>query len=166
MPPSRHRSRNQQITQSQFPGPFLRQANFLIRRAAGDVRHVPGFEGRAVLGHEVEAGLGQFGGQPFEDGAGAAIEVVGHDQVADQKAVGGRRVLVHGGRDRDLLRDQHRAIGAAILERNADAARTAAHAHLAYLRSATREIREAEAKLGISLRRLEGGGLSNPKTGR
>lgn len=66
---------------------------------------------------------------------------------------------------RDLLRDQHRAIGAAILERNADAARTAAHAHLAYLRSATREIREAEAKLGISLRRLEGGGLSNRKTG-
>lgn len=61
---------------------------------------------------------------------------------------------------RDLLRDQHLAIAQAIIEKRPDAARSAAHAHLSYLRRATREIREAEEKLDISLRRLDGGGLS------
>ncbi|MGX9947916.1 FCD domain-containing protein [Bradyrhizobium denitrificans] len=67
---------------------------------------------------------------------------------------------------RDLLRNQHREIGDAILGRDPEAASRAAHAHLAYLRNATREIREAEAKLGISLRRLEGGGLASRKASR
>ena len=61
---------------------------------------------------------------------------------------------------RELLRDQHRAIAQAILDRDPDAAQAAAHGHLAYIRRASREIREAEAKLGQSLRRLSGGGLS------
>ncbi|MBU2956069.1 FCD domain-containing protein [Paracoccus sp. 1_MG-2023] len=61
---------------------------------------------------------------------------------------------------RDILRDQHMAIAAAIVAGDADAARDAAHDHLQYLRKALREIREAEAKLDLSLRRLKGGGLS------
>ncbi|CAM3299322.1 FCD domain-containing protein [Paracoccus nototheniae] len=61
---------------------------------------------------------------------------------------------------RDLLRDQHLAIANAILEKRADDARAAAHAHLSYLRRATKEIREAEAKLDISSRRLDRGGLT------
>ena len=60
---------------------------------------------------------------------------------------------------RELLRDQHRAIALAILNRDAAAAQTAAHEHLAYIRRASLEIRAAEAKLGQSLRRLNGGGL-------
>jgi GntR family transcriptional repressor for pyruvate dehydrogenase complex len=62
---------------------------------------------------------------------------------------------------RDLLRDQHRAIAMAIIARDPEKARAAAHAHLAYLRNATREIRDAKAKLDISLRRLESAGLSD-----
>lgn len=61
---------------------------------------------------------------------------------------------------RDLLREQHRAIAEAIISRDADAARTATHHHLTYLRRATREIRDAETKLHVSLRRLESGGIS------
>lgn len=60
---------------------------------------------------------------------------------------------------RELLRDQHRAIAQAILDRDAGAAQTAAHEHLAYIRRASHEIREAEEKLGQSLRRLNSGGL-------
>lgn len=61
---------------------------------------------------------------------------------------------------RDLLRDQHLAIARAVIEKRPDDARSAAHAHLGYLRKAAREIREAEAKLDLSLRRLDSGGLS------
>lgn len=61
---------------------------------------------------------------------------------------------------RDLLRDQHIAIAQAIIEKRPDDAQSAAHEHLSYLRRATREIRESEEKLSLSLRRLESGGLS------
>lgn len=60
---------------------------------------------------------------------------------------------------RDILRKQHIAIAEAIMQRRPEDARAAAHEHLTYLRSADREIRDAEAKLDLSLRRLEGGGL-------
>lgn len=61
---------------------------------------------------------------------------------------------------RELLCSQHRAIAAAILARDPEAAAQAAHEHLAYLRRATRGIREAEAKLELSKRRHKGGGLT------
>ncbi|KGJ03230.1 transcriptional regulator, GntR family [Paracoccus halophilus] len=64
---------------------------------------------------------------------------------------------------RELLRDQHRAIAEAILARDPQAARDAAHEHLSYIRRASREIRESEAKLGQSLRRVSGGGLQAPR---
>lgn len=60
---------------------------------------------------------------------------------------------------RDTLRDQHRAIAAAILAGDGDAARKAAHAHLAYLRQATRDIAGAQAQLETARRRQSGGGL-------
>jgi GntR family transcriptional repressor for pyruvate dehydrogenase complex len=60
---------------------------------------------------------------------------------------------------RDLLRDQHLAIGRAILDGDPQAARHAAHHHLAYIRGAMHEINAAEAKLDLSLRRLHSGGL-------
>jgi GntR family transcriptional repressor for pyruvate dehydrogenase complex len=60
---------------------------------------------------------------------------------------------------RDLLRDQHLAIGRAILASDPEAARQAAHQHLGYIRGAVREINAAEAKLDLSLRRLNSGGL-------
>lgn len=67
---------------------------------------------------------------------------------------------------RDLLREQHRAIGEAIRARDPDRARESAQAHLAYIRNATREIREAEANLDVSLRRLAGGGISARAPGK
>lgn len=62
---------------------------------------------------------------------------------------------------RELLRDQHLKIATAIIDRRPDAARAAAHEHLAYLRDATTEFREAETRLDISLRRLGRGSLSD-----
>lgn len=67
---------------------------------------------------------------------------------------------------RDLLREQHRAIGEAIIARDPDRAHESAHGHLAYIRNATREIREAEANLDVSLRRLAGGGISARTPGK
>lgn len=63
---------------------------------------------------------------------------------------------------RELLLDQHRKIAEAILARNPEEARIATHQHLAYLREAAREVRAAERNLDISLRRLEGVGISVP----
>lgn len=60
---------------------------------------------------------------------------------------------------RDRLRDQHRAIAAAILERDPPAARAAAHGHLAYVRQASRDIATAAAQLETARRRQSGGGL-------
>lgn len=60
---------------------------------------------------------------------------------------------------RERLRDQHRAIAAAILEGEADRARDAAHAHLAYVRKAARDLAEAEAHAETARRRQSGGGL-------
>lgn len=60
---------------------------------------------------------------------------------------------------REILRTQHKAIAEAIIQKNPEDARTAAHEHLIYLRGAAREIREADAKRDLSLRRLERGGL-------
>lgn len=60
---------------------------------------------------------------------------------------------------RDLLREQHRAIANAILARDTARAETAARDHISFIRKASREIREAEARLDLSLRRLQGGGV-------
>jgi GntR family transcriptional repressor for pyruvate dehydrogenase complex len=64
---------------------------------------------------------------------------------------------------RDVLRDQHRAIVSAILARDPVAAGDAAAAHMVYTRDALREIHAAEARLEITLRRIEGGNLSAPR---
>lgn len=61
---------------------------------------------------------------------------------------------------RDILRQQHFAIADAILARDAQAASAAAADHITWLRHATHKIRESEAQLDLSLRRLEGGNLS------
>lgn len=60
---------------------------------------------------------------------------------------------------REHLRDQHLAIGRAILARDPDAARAAAHAHLAYVRQAARDLAEAQAHGETARRRRSGGGL-------
>lgn len=62
-------------------------------------------------------------------------------------------------RIRDHLRDQHRAIGLAILSGDPDAARSAAHAHLAYVRKAARDIAKSQAHDETARRRQSGGGL-------
>ncbi len=61
---------------------------------------------------------------------------------------------------RDILRAQHRAIYDAIIARDPEAAGKAAQDHMDYTRRVLAEIEAAEARLEISLRRLEGGGVS------
>ena len=64
---------------------------------------------------------------------------------------------------RENLRDQHRAIARAILDQDPDAARAAAHAHLAYVRQASRDLAHAEAQLETARRRQSGGGLGQDR---
>lgn len=61
---------------------------------------------------------------------------------------------------RDVLRDQHRAIFEAVLARDPDAAAHAAETHMTYTRQVITEIAAAEARLEISLRRIDGGKIS------
>lgn len=60
---------------------------------------------------------------------------------------------------RDRLREQHRAIGTAILARDPEAARAAAHAHLAFVRQAAQDLAKAQAHGETARRRRSGGGL-------
>lgn len=61
---------------------------------------------------------------------------------------------------REVLREQHREILEAILARDPAAAGAAAETHMNYTRRVLAEINAAEARLEISLRRLEGGNIS------
>jgi GntR family transcriptional repressor for pyruvate dehydrogenase complex len=60
---------------------------------------------------------------------------------------------------RDLLLTQHKAIFDAIIEGNPDAARKAAERHITFTLETIREIRNAEARLEASLRRVGRGDL-------
>ena len=60
---------------------------------------------------------------------------------------------------RDHLRSQHRAIAAAILDGDSQGAGAAAHAHLAYVRQAARDIAQAQAHGETARRRHSSGGL-------
>ena len=61
---------------------------------------------------------------------------------------------------REVLRSQHRAIHDAILARDPEAAGKAAEDHMAYTLRVMNEIAAAEARLEISLRRIDGGSLT------
>jgi len=61
---------------------------------------------------------------------------------------------------RDALRAQHRAIYEGVMAGDAEAAGQAAEAHIHYTHRALKEVNAAEARLGISLRRLGGGSVA------
>lgn len=61
---------------------------------------------------------------------------------------------------RDVLRAQHRAIFEAILARDPVAAGHAAETHMTYTKRVLSEIAAADARLEISLRRIDGGNIS------
>jgi GntR family transcriptional repressor for pyruvate dehydrogenase complex len=67
---------------------------------------------------------------------------------------------------RDVLRDQHRAIYAGIMAHDPVAAGKAAEDHMIYTRRVLTEIAAAEARLEISLRRVQGGSLSSRESGK
>lgn len=71
-----------------------------------------------------------------------------------------REMLFVRPQTREALREQHRAIYETIMSRDPDAAGRAAEAHIHYTYRAMAEIHAAEERLGISLRRLEGGNLA------
>lgn len=96
-----------------------------------------------------------------------AIYEASHNVVLLQimRALSGKlRSDVQGNRERlftipkarDALREQHRAIAAAILAGKPERAAAAAGAHIDWLRDAVRRVRETEAQLDLSLRRVEG----------
>ena len=61
---------------------------------------------------------------------------------------------------RDVLRLQHRAIYDAVMARDPVAAARAAEDHMRYTRRALNEIAAAEARLDLSLRRIDGGNIA------
>lgn len=61
---------------------------------------------------------------------------------------------------RDVLMLQHRAIFDAVMARDPAAAARAAEDHMSYIRRVLNEIAAAEARLEISLRRIEGGSIA------
>lgn len=61
---------------------------------------------------------------------------------------------------REVLRAQHRAIFEGVMARDPAAASRAAEDHMIYTRRVLGEIAAAEARLEISLRRIDGGSLS------
>jgi GntR family transcriptional regulator, transcriptional repressor for pyruvate dehydrogenase complex len=61
---------------------------------------------------------------------------------------------------RPVLLEQHRAIFEAVMARDAAAAGRAAEEHIAYTRRVMDEIAAADARLEISLRRIDGGNIS------
>ncbi len=67
---------------------------------------------------------------------------------------------------REVLLGQHRAIFDAIMARDAAAAGKAAEDHMTYTQRVLGEIAAAEARLEISLRRIDGGSLSSRARGR
>lgn len=62
---------------------------------------------------------------------------------------------------RSALRDQHHAIARAILARDPEAARQAAHDHLAYVRECLRQLGDEEFRRRLSARRMAGGGVGS-----
>lgn len=61
---------------------------------------------------------------------------------------------------REVLLGQHRSIFEAVMARNPETAGRAAEDHMTYTRRVLNEIAAAEARLEISLRRIDGGNLS------
>lgn len=61
---------------------------------------------------------------------------------------------------REVLLDQHRAIFEAVMARDSVAAGRAAEEHMTYTKRVLSEIAAADARLEVSLRRIEGGSIS------
>ncbi|MDO5656783.1 MAG: FCD domain-containing protein [Paracoccus sp. (in: a-proteobacteria)] len=60
---------------------------------------------------------------------------------------------------RETLRAQHHSIANAIIARDGDKARNAAHDHLTYIKNVARKLARDEEKLNLSARRITGSGL-------
>jgi GntR family transcriptional repressor for pyruvate dehydrogenase complex len=71
-----------------------------------------------------------------------------------------RETLFSRPETRDQLRAQHRAIFESVMAGNAEEAANAAEVHVHYTHHALNEIKASEARLQVSLRRLNGGRVS------
>ncbi len=70
---------------------------------------------------------------------------------------------VHPPRDAGSPARQHRAIYESVMAGKVEEAGQAAEAHIHYTHQALKEIKEAETRLQVSLRRLNGGSVSAPR---
>lgn len=77
-----------------------------------------------------------------------------------QGVIENRETLFSRPETRDQLRAQHRAIFDSVMAGNAEEAGNAAEAHIHYTHHALNEIKASEARLQVSLRRLNGGRVS------
>ncbi|WP_019906468.1 FCD domain-containing protein [Methylobacterium sp. 77] len=78
-----------------------------------------------------------------------------------QGVIENREKLFKRPETRDRLRAQHRAIYESVIAGNVDEAGKAAELHIHYTHQALKEIKESEARLQVSLRRLNGGSVSS-----
>lgn len=77
-----------------------------------------------------------------------------------------RKNLYEHRREKDSQLHEHQAIYEAIMARDADAARQAAHIHMTMAMRTQREIYDAERRLAVSIRRLSRGDIVAPRKGR
>ncbi|MCJ2012233.1 FCD domain-containing protein [Methylobacterium sp. J-076] len=77
-----------------------------------------------------------------------------------QGVIENRETLFARPETRDRLRAQHRAITERVLAGDVEGAGEAAEAHIHYTHRALNEVKAAEARLQVSLRRLNSGGLT------
>lgn len=80
-----------------------------------------------------------------------------------QGVIENRETLFTRPETRDRLRAQHRAIYESVMAGKVEEAGQAAEAHIHYTHQALKEIKEAETRLQVSLRRLNGGSVSAPR---
>lgn len=82
-----------------------------------------------------------------------------------QGVIENRETLFSRPETRDQLRAQHRAIFEGVMAGNPEVAGNAAEAHIHYTHHALNEIKASEARLQVSLRRLNGGRVSTRQRG-
>ncbi len=82
---------------------------------AAQIGMARGVPGRPETGTQIDLNAGEFGGEPFRDGPPAAVEVIGHEEMADDEVGvlrGPEEIFLYGA---DVIRDFGEALGAGVI---------------------------------------------------